>query len=464
MCGFFALATIFLRLDVITVWPGAEGEALNAALDPNRTDFHLPVWINDQLSQVSELFYLGPRLLSAIFLMATAMLFYHWGRRIFGLTATRLTLIVAAAGIWLPFFGKVATADSWALFGHTGLFLSGLLLQRDGRKQYGYFYLLFALLSALAAPLSTLVFLIGAGLFAYRAKAAKPVLEMAGAAIGMATAVLLLSKPGNGITYYFLGDLEVASYGRFLFFGFLGVLPQVGWWLAGQRDWFFRWKKKDELARSLFPFLVVALLSQSLLLMLLWSLLSAKQLQHYFADNYPWKSWVRAGAVLHLIFAFFAAFLGLMAGLAAFRGDGYRAALGMVAAYWIFSLLAVIGLYGNRRDFAIGGTALAGILLSLFFWTQVYPYIETQRNWPQQVLEATEAQAGDTYSLDFTEGQESTIATALPYFTHQGLLKSENANTAELQVLVRPIENRDTVVQANQIFGRIVVRGIVVEY
>ena len=464
MCGFFALATVFLRLDVITVWPGAEATALKAALSPELDGFYLPSWINTYLSGLGPDFYLAPRLFSALCLIGTAMLFFHWGRRIFGMEATRLTLILAAAGLWLPFFGKVATADSWALLGHTGLFLSALLWQRDGRKKYAYFFLLFTLLSALAAPVSSLIFLIGFSLFAYRAKNIERSNEFGGAAIGLATAVLLLTQPADGVTYYFLGDLNFISYRNFLFYGFLGVLPQVGWWLAGQRDWFFRLKKQDELAKSLLPFVVMALMAQSLLLMLLWSLLSAKQMQNYFAERYPWKSWVRAGAVLHLIFAFFAAFLGLMAGLAAFRGDGYRAALGMVAAYWIFSLLAVIGLYGLKRDFSIGGTALAGLLLTLFFWTQVYPYLETQRNWPQQVIEAIQPEPGDTYQLLFTDGYEDAAGIAIPYFKQAGLSIDPDSHTANHQILVRPIENRDTVPQPDQIYGRIVIRGIIVDY
>lgn len=469
MSGFFALATVFLRMDVITVWPGAEGWALDAALGGGTSDkFFLPAWINGQLSALLEPFYLGPRLLSGTFLVATAMLFYHWGKRLFGQEAVRLTLLAAAASLWLPFFGKVATADSWALLGHTGLFLSTLLLARDGRKKYAYYYAAFAAFSALAAPLSSLILVIGIALFHYRRGLSKGNGEIIGGTIGIVTVSLLSAGLPENMSYYFLGDLSLVSYGTFLLYAFFGALPQVGWWLAAQRDFFFRLKKQDTLAKSVLPFILFGLLAQSLVVVLVWSLLTAKQMQHYFAERYPWKSWVRGGAILQLIFAFFAAFFGLLAGLAAFSGEGYRAALGMVAAYWIFSLLGVIGLYGMKRDFAIGGTILTGILGMLFFWTQVYPYLETQRDWPQQAIEHFELKAGDQFQLTSPEsGFDQVTANGLPYFRAAGLIDATGLPEDQVlnpqQITVRPIMTRDSLVQANQFFSRIVVRGIVVE-
>ena len=96
---------------------------------------------------------------------------------------------------------------------------------------------------------------------------------------------------------------------------------------------------------------------------LLLALLAGKQMQLYFkAENYPWRDWARGGAVVHLVFAFVAAFAILLFGGISFSGEGFRAALGMAAAYWIFSLLGVIGLYGEKRDFALGGSLLAGVV------------------------------------------------------------------------------------------------------
>jgi hypothetical protein len=110
-------------------------------------------------------------------------------------------------------------------------------------------------------------------------------------------------------------------------------------------------------------------------------------LVNYFRPNYPWRDWVRGGATLHLIFAAIGAVLVLLGGFVQFQGAGFRAALGMVAAYWMFSLFGVIGLYGNRRDWSLGGTLLAGTLAVLFFWTQVYPYFEPDRNWPEELAQ-----------------------------------------------------------------------------
>ncbi|MGB3800809.1 MAG: hypothetical protein WA952_13420, partial [Lewinella sp.] len=164
--------------------------------------------------------------------------------------------------------------------------------------------------------------------------------------------------------------------------------------------------------------MVVTLLAQSLLFMYLVALLAGKQMQLYFSEpNYPWKDWVRAASVVQLVAAFIAAFLLLTGGALSFPGDGFRAVLGMAAAYWIFSLLGVLGIFGDRRDFAIGGTVLAGMLTIMFFWVQVYPYLEVDRSWPEDLLvagvEPSSVQLPD-------EADESELSTALPYFRLAG--------------------------------------------
>ncbi|MEL6277049.1 MAG: hypothetical protein AAFU03_18255 [Bacteroidota bacterium] len=116
-----------------------------------------------------------------------------------------------------------------------------------------------------------------------------------------------------------------------------------------------------------------------------------------------------------------------MTGLVEFRGDGFRAVLGMVAAYWIFSILAVIGLYGKRRDFAIGGTILTGLLAVLFFWVQVYPYFELERHWPKDLITESGLLSGTTiYVPDSTQ-----LSNALPYFQRVSWNVAETADQSD---------------------------------
>ncbi|MCB0638393.1 MAG: hypothetical protein KDC54_17305, partial [Lewinella sp.] len=70
-----------------------------------------------------------------------------------------------------------------------------------------------------------------------------------------------------------------------------------------------------------------------------------------------------------------------------------RAVLGTCAGYWMFSFVSVIGLYGKRRDYALGGMVLAGVVSLLLFWVQVYPYVHLRRNWPDRLVAKLETPA-----------------------------------------------------------------------
>lgn len=419
LCLFFFVAALFIRLDVITVWPGAEAWALNQSLS-FESGQSLPTFLQrsllapgSQLFPQADLFYLFPRLLSALLLLASCGLYYRWGSRLFGKNTVELQLMVVAASLWLPFFGKVAAFDSWAFFGQLGFWLSTLLLAQTQAKKYQFYQGLFALLAALAAPLSTLLFL----LVFYAALAWWRPLRLPWVG-GIASAIMVLVVLGvqyeaATLTYAFFGAKGL-SYGQLLLYSLLGVLPAIGFVLSGFRDLLFKWRQQEALAITLGISLFAAFWAQSLLFAFFLAVLAGKQLQLIQLARYPWHNWVRGAAVVHLIFAFLAAFLSLMTGLLQFQGEGYRAMLGMAAAYWIFSLLAVLGLYAERRDFSLGGTIFAGLLATLFFWVQVYPFIEIDRSWPQQQISQMPAPTnkGATYYVPLSQKE---LSPALPY-------------------------------------------------
>ncbi|MEZ4986229.1 MAG: hypothetical protein R2795_14515 [Saprospiraceae bacterium] len=198
-------------------------------------------------------------------------------------------------------------------------------------------------------------------------------------------------SPEKEATWFYFHPWS-GAYLRFTLLSFLGLLPFLGFTVAGFRDLVYKWKKGEEQARLLAVALLAGWLMQSLLFSFVLIFLSARQLDHYFKQGgYPWRDWVKTVQVLHLVSVFMAAILVLIGGYVTFQAEGYRAVLGATAGYWMFSFLAVIGLYGVRRDYVLGGITLAGVLTMLFFWVQVYPYIELQRNWPQRLLTALPA-------------------------------------------------------------------------
>ena len=424
MSTFFFVAGLLVQLDVITAWPGAEGFALANAVGSEWSTY-LPATLNHALlplgetvSEAGNAQFAFPRIFSALCLLLTAVFTYRWMTQLFGRQVSQLTLLCAGSSLFLPFFGKVATADALALLGHSGMFWTVLLfgLTKDQRKMLPFG--LFALISAVAAPVSTLLLSLMLVILAVFQRMDYGWQWPAGISVGISCLLLLVQGPQGANTYWYYGQ-EDSRVLDLLYYGLLGMLPLAGWLLAGVRDLVFKGQKFEQFSLIIAMALVGTLLAQSLLFMLLLALVAGKQMQLYFEEGYPFGDFVKTGAVLHLIIAFVAAFILLAGGGIAFPGAGFRAALGMAAAYWIFSLLSTLGIFGERRDFAIGGSVLAGLLATMFFWVQVYPYVEADRNWPQRLLvqDGTPAPAGLQLP---NEADESELSTALPYFEQAG--------------------------------------------
>ncbi|NJB86359.1 hypothetical protein GGR26_002127 [Lewinella marina] len=424
MSAFFFLAALVVRLDVITAWPGGEGYALARALDAGWGDY-LPAAVNHALMPLGQAIdantdavFLFPRLLSAFWLVLAAFFTYRWAGRLFGHTVSQLALLCAGASFFLPFFGKVATADTLALLGHSGMLWTVLLygLARDKNKLFPFG--VFVLLGAIAAPVSTLLLSLMLVVLAVFQRTDYDWQLPAVISVGISCLVLVVQGPQGASTYWFYGQ-EDSRVLDLLFYGLLGMLPLAGWVVAGVRDLVFKGRQFEQFSLLVGMALVVTLLAQSLLFMFLVALLAGKQMQLYFREpNYPWKDWVKTVSVLHLVLAFAGAFLILAGGGIAFPGAGFRAALGMAGAYWIFSLLGVLGVFGDRRDFALGGAILSGLLTVMFFWVQVYPYLEVERSWPNDLLEAAGVTPSTLQWPD--EADESELSTALPYFRQAG--------------------------------------------
>jgi hypothetical protein len=434
MSAFFALASLLVRLDVFTAWPGGEGYALARAVG-NDWGSYLPAALNHALLPLglsidtdTDAIFLFPRLLSALWLLLTAYFTYRWAGRLFGKRTIELALLAAAASFFLPFFGKVATADTLALLGHAGMGWTVLLfgISKDRKKALPFG--VFALLGAIAAPVSTLLLSLMLVVLAVFERTDYDWTLPAGVGTAISLVVLLVQGPQDASTYWYYGQ-EDSRVLDLLYYGLLGMLPLAGWVVAGIRDLIFKGKQLEPFSKLIGLGLIATLLAQSLLFMLLLSIVAGKQMQLYFSEkHYPWKDYVRAAAVIHLVLAFIAVFLVLAGGGLAFPGAGFRAALGMGAAYWIFSLLATLGIYGDRRDFAIGGSILSGVLTALFFWVQVYPYLEVERAWPKELVRQVEPT-----SLNLPdEADASELSSALPYFVREGWTLTEQGGDYEL--------------------------------
>ncbi|WP_020569086.1 ArnT family glycosyltransferase [Neolewinella persica] len=460
--AFFFFAALLLRIDVITVWPGAEGYSLDYALSNQRGGsmlsfaYGLLFPIGEGIDAQTEAIWLFPRLISAIAILLTAFFTYRFAGKLFGKEAIGLGLLAAGASLFLPFFGKVATPDALGLLGQAGFFWTILLAGADREKNYLLPAGIFLLLGGIAAPLSTLVFglatiitgrwLMGGG------KQWMTLLTLLSIPL-----VVLILQGNQGIRSYWFWGGQPLAYGKWLGYCLLGMAPLSGWLFGGIRDLIYKVQRGEQMSKLLSAGLAIGFVTQSLVFPLILALLAGKQMQLYFREaNYPWRDWVRSGATLHLVVAFLVVVYAMATIGITFPGPGFRAALGMCAAYWMFSLFGVLGLYGERRDFALGGSVLAGLLAVLFFWVQVYPYFEVKRGWPDRLAKQVEVK------LPVYIPPTAEFSNALPYFRRQGIPVVSDTLDADLRLVSWPvtdsvstagIEVEGRVLQELKVFG-----------
>ncbi len=405
--------------------------------------------LGEGIDETTEAIWLFPRLLSAASVLLTGFFTYRYAGKLFGKEAIGLGLLAAGASLFLPFFGKVATPDALALLGQAGFFWTILLAGADREKNYVLPAGIFLLLGGIAAPLSTLAFglatILTGRLLMGGGKQWITLLSLLSIPL-----VVLLLQGNQGIRSYWFWGAQPLAYGKWLGYCLLGMAPLAGWLLGGLRDLVYKFKREEQMSRLLAAGLAIGFVTQSLVFPLILSLISGKQMQLYFREkNYPWNDWVRSGATLHLVVAFLVVVYALATISITFPGPGFRAALGMCAAYWMFSLFGVLGLYGERRDFALGGSVLAGMLTVLFFWVQVYPYFEAKRGWPARLAAQVEIKL-PTYVPPTTE-----FSNALPYFRRAGIPVINDSTEADLYLVSWPVT--DSVSTAGiELEGRIV--------
>ena len=402
---FFSLSSLLVANDYATLWPGGEAWLLWKGLSGEAV-FYFPTKLTALLAR-GDLWLFWSRLPGLLLLLLAAWLFYRWSQPVFGQAVSALALLAMAASPVLMTSFKQATADNWAAVAQLLLWISMLRTLKTPTAFWRTMSYVFGALSALVAPWATIIFTAvfmlllfwrhpqGGRLF--QGNLLLPVVLL----LGLVNQFVVL---GNGYVLPMNWSPTVASYGVFLGISLLGMLPLAGFVLAGFRDLYFKVAKDEELSLILVFAMLAAALAQSTLLYFLLALLAAKQMQLYFLAAYPWRDWVRGVAVLHVVLVCLLLFFLLVTGFIQLEGAGYRAVLGAGLPYWIFSFMGVVGLYAVRRDWAIGGTVLAGVAGMLFFWLQLYPSLEASRNWPARLLSTMSEVPRETVYLSAEEG------------------------------------------------------------
>lgn len=433
---FLALAQLLVGLDYITLWPGAETaqvwQSVQADAAKSMSSLLLSV-----LPEASSYWLLLFRIGSSLLYVFAVLLFYRWAKPLFGKESVDLSLLVLCGSLLLPTMAKMASLDMWSFAFELGAWLSLLHFMKDVQKKWLIRIAVFGSVAVLFGQAQTLVLLLIWQVMYYRLastqnESAKQHIAKPFVIIYIVFAIVsVLFGLNNNDSYYF--NVFGLGFHRFLLFSVLGLAPFLGFTMAAFRDLFFKVKKGEELAKLIAVGLLGSFLAQSLVFPFLLIFLTAKQIQLSFKiANYPWNNWVRTFQILHLVVVFVGVIVALLGGFANFETDGFRAVLGCSAAYWMFSFLAVVGIFADRRDYVVGGMVLAGVVSLLFFWIQVYPFLHLKRNWPERMLTKIEKvePAIQTVSLD-----EQSLQLA-PYLERKGIRTQLHTDTTAAQLVV----------------------------
>ncbi len=413
--GVLFLVNLLLWNSVASLWSGGEAALWwNSHLGTNEAG--LPGWWVSKLSlypaDLAQARWISGGLL------LVGLLFFNWvGQKIFKQERVILSLLVMASSLLLPNFGKLASADIYLFLAHFGAYLSLILYIKQAVLRWQVSSYLFLLLGLIVHPISTILFwsVLVAWLW-FRHPKGKELNQLYLWIIAPVVCLLLILS-GQFIWQPkgFVFSVNQFPIGKFLLYSLVGMAPFIGYLLGGLRDNAMLVRKGEEQAVIYTGGLLAGLLAFSLSWQAILALLVAKQMEVYFKDNYPFRDWVKTGAILHLVLIFAFAFALLYNGFVYFEGDGYRAGIAVSGSYWALSFVGIVGLYGIRKPLALGATLLSGLVGMTFFWLQLYPLMETQRSLVQEMPKEVKALQPEATEVVILPRQKRSFPNAAVY-------------------------------------------------
>ena len=419
--------------DTTSIWEGAEAWTLWQAISDTPNS-----WLGHFLHAVYDdgplsIFYL--RFFGLFFFLLSLTASFFIGKKLFGKNTIWLALLLLGASLLVPNIAKRSTADIY-LFSTQVLFgMSTLLYLKSPSDPWKWLWWLSLWLSFIVEPLGSLLFAIPFMLVLMRSHPQGNILRQwqvwLPAVAGLLVLTALQPRPwiDPGISFGWLRS----GYLKYLGWQLVAILPFIGFAVAGIRDLFYKVKRGEEFSLLITAWILSALLSQSISLSWVLAILAAKQMQLYFNPKYPFAAWVRGPAILQLLLAFFIIALGLIYGFWEFRGIGFRSLIAAGGLYWGMGLLGIIGLYGFNHRLLIGGPILSGVLLTVLFWMQIGPIMESKRHWAPELIDRAEARQNEdlpeSLQLFFRFGQDPFPGLAVYGLDKMGkvdLLSTEN--------------------------------------
>ncbi|MEM9918796.1 MAG: hypothetical protein AAF990_11910 [Bacteroidota bacterium] len=333
------------------------------------------------------------RLPSVLLLLGSCGLFYFFGQRLFGKYLIGATSLVFMSSWLIGNTAKFAVSDNWLFAIQLINGLSLLYFVKKASPAWDRVFWITLLLGAAIAPIQMGLY---SGIWWLWLKFRHPkghqlsnpylwLLYLPLPLLSNQLGTPLLSDQSS-----FFNQSFFAYKGYFIALG-IGLIPWLGFLPATLVDTFKKWRRSEEMAIILVGWLLASLVAKSMVIMLVFSLLIARQLTAYLLDRYPYKNLVKGGVVLLIILLFCAITVGMINSFYGLQALGYRSAMAVGASFWIFSFLGVLGLYAKSRSMIHGGFGMAGVLFSVLFWTQCNPIIEQSRSAPRQIVSMMES-------------------------------------------------------------------------
>lgn len=368
-----------LLTDLAWLWQGSETQIANQIASQRYTG---PIgWIIGQFSANDPLNLVSMRLPGLLIglLGILGMLFIL--QKILGNSLTLIFFLVLMNNYFLLGLMKVATADIWTLILQATGVLSIIRFLKTPTLFWRITTYVLILLALWIQPISTsLLFLLLPSLYYITTKQGKRLLSLS-PWIAVLAGLVLLHFSGqlpwlNKDHYLGWGQSQI---GWFLLVVFTGVLPLLGFLLAGLVASAKNVRKSEEFSLLFLSWFVVALLAQSPSVVVVMSIFIARHIQDFFHKNYPYGKYIQIYSTLHLIAFFFVAAFLMLGGFFIFRGTGFRSGLAFSFVYWVLSFILVIGIFGRNRRFVYAGAFLTVLLTTPLFCLQVFPLLENQR-------------------------------------------------------------------------------------
>lgn len=403
------VVNLLIANDMITMWDGAEAALLLRSLESFP---FLPAFVLSWMPIESEAWLFWLRLPGAILIILACYAFFQGGKKLFGLAYTQYSLLVLGASFFIVNIGKVATTDSWAFAAQWMSWLLLLLYLKQPKRQWQLLFYLALGFAVWIQPLETILFMSMYAIILYFFHPKKQLLIRLNPLASLLGAVLLFHFTGLLDWQSKTAFWSINSSGYLKFFGWslLAWFPFLGFLISGLREMLNKLKRKEELSIILGAGLISALIGHALVFHAILAIVVGRQLYAYFDERFPYRAFVKTGAVLHLVFAFTIAVILTIYNFFEFRGVGFRSALAVTTVYWMPAFMAVIGMYGMTKRYVVVGTVWGGLLATLLFYIQVNPLIESRRGVVEYAFEKMMEDYGPSQARSLSLDIESDIS------------------------------------------------------